>query len=284
MGNENGSGQVQNEAECQLTTELYTGEPITRYHVTNPRHLYAKQIANTEITMTWHASIDDTVDRYEIEVDGTLIGETTNLEYTLSELQSNTTYEVTVRSVSTSENKRSVGITKAISTLGNYRAEVSTTSDSYIQLQNVRFDALLVISKIKTTENSWENNILTNEDNTKKINTQFDGLRFIRDDFGFEDVLFNGVSAPHNFPLPLHPNLSEMLIIDKGTINKDFQLFLNHSGAILQRIRMFTTDKYGTSILYSDYDFTRISENVVQDLLQNNSDLLLHNVSFIEEA
>ncbi|AUC83996.1 hypothetical protein CW731_01225 [Polaribacter sp. ALD11] len=99
-----------------LATKIWGGTPAEDYWgiytsndaeaPTTPTSVTLSNSTPSSIDVTWSASTDNVaVTKYEIYVDGTLHGNTTNTNYTISGLSANTSYAVTVLAKDIANNK-----------------------------------------------------------------------------------------------------------------------------------------------------------------------------------
>jgi len=101
-----------------LATKIWGGTPAEDYWgiytsndneaPTTPTNVSLSNVTTSSIGVSWTASTDNiAVTKYEVYVDGNLNGNSTNTNYTISGLNSNTTYAVTVLAKDIANNKSS---------------------------------------------------------------------------------------------------------------------------------------------------------------------------------
>jgi endonuclease I/chitodextrinase len=111
-----------------LATRIWGGTPAEDYWgiytssdseaPTVPTNVALSNVSTTSIDVTWTASTDNiAVTKYEIFVDGNLNGNTTNTNYTISNLNSGTSYSITVLAKDIANNTSAQSAAVSTSTL-----------------------------------------------------------------------------------------------------------------------------------------------------------------------
>ena len=111
-----------------LATRIWGGTPAEDYWgiytssdseaPTVPANIALSNISTTSIDVTWTASTDNVaVTKYEVFVDGNLNGNTTSTNYTISNLDSGTSYSITVLAKDIANNQSAQSVAVSASTL-----------------------------------------------------------------------------------------------------------------------------------------------------------------------